>query len=281
MHEYEQSTHSRQDEPFEGVEKTDNVFVSPVHAEIVISSSDGPLRTTDQISKPKGIWDASLRPEELLNRNAKAGKFSLQHVLSTEDDGDVLDDPSKDNESLPDDPVQCKILTFHVAMGLFDNFMRSLNPFICHFDPQLHTLEYVRHKSSFLFTSILAAASKAFHPPLHADLRTHSEALLAKTFIKGEKSVEIVQAILVRTYWKDPEDTRSFLLVGHAIRMCHEMGWHTLKYNPPELPATAMEIRESRNILRTWLILFVYDRRYVLHYLSPSRRSIHSIPMEC
>lgn len=137
--------------------------------------------------------------------------------------------------------------------------MRSLNPFISQFDPNLHTFDYVQRKSPFLLTSILAAASRAFHPPLHAQLRAHTELLLAKSFTQGVKSTETVQAILVCTYWKEPDDTRSWLLIGYALRMCVEMNWHKLEL-PDSLDPEAHS-REARNVKRTWLILFVYDRR--------------------
>lgn len=219
------------------------------------------------------LWGDSnaLQPAELLNKNAKTGKFSLQNVLSTPE-ADEQDDaipaiehasPEKIDAQSLDDPVRCKILNFPIALGLFNSFMRSLNPFISQFDPQLHTFEYVQQRSPFLLTSILAAAARAFHPPLRSRLRTHAEHLLAKSFTQGTKSTEMVQGILISTYWKEPDDTRSWLFVGYAVRMAIELGWHKL------LPAgagsaegeTETEIRETRNIKRTWLILFVYDRR--------------------
>ena len=140
--------------------------------------------------------------------------------------------------------------------------MRCLNPYISQFDPSLHSFTYIQQKSSFLVSAILSASSKAFHPPLHAQLQAHTENLLGKAFIKGEKSVEIVQGILVLTYWKEPEEARTWLLVGYAIRMCIEMGWHRL----PDLcgeggNVSELDVREHRNIQRTWLVLFVYDRR--------------------
>lgn len=140
--------------------------------------------------------------------------------------------------------------------------MRCLNPYISQFDPNLHTFTYIQQKSSFLLSAILSASSKAFHPPLHAQLQAHTEKLLGKAFIKGEKSVEIVQGILVLTYWKEPEEARTWLLVGYAIRMCIEMGWHRM----PDLcgaggNVSELDVREHRNIQRTWLVLFVYDRR--------------------
>ena len=114
-----------------------------------------------------------------------------------------------------------------------------------------------------MFTAILAAAAKAFHPPLHAQLRAHTEYLLTKSFSEGTKSPETVQAIMLSTYWKDPADTRSWLFVGYAIRICMELGWHKLE----DISANALEkmsqreAREAMNIRRTWLVLFVYDRR--------------------
>lgn len=142
--------------------------------------------------------------------------------------------------------------------------MRCLNPYISQFDPSLHTFTYIQQKSSFLLSAILSASSKAFHPPLHAQLQAHTEKLLGKAFMKGEKSVEVVQGILVLTYWKEPDEARTWLLVGYAIRMCIEMGWHKL---PDRIESSdgegvsELDVREHRNIQRTWLVLFVYDRR--------------------
>ncbi|RDW84488.1 hypothetical protein BP6252_02078 [Coleophoma cylindrospora] len=230
----------------------------------------------------KGIWDESnaLQPAELLNKNAKTGKFSLQNVLSTANasDPDEQDDGAAHHTSPEgryiqhlDDPIRCKILNFPIALGLFDSFMRSLNPFISQFDPSLHTFEYVQHRSPFLLTSILAAAARAFHPPLHSQLRAHTELLMAKAFTQGTKSPEIVQAILVSTYWKEPDDTRSWLLIGYAIRMCIELGWHKLPPTTAESleGETELQIREARNARRTWLILYVYDRSISLQVGKP------------
>jgi hypothetical protein len=229
------------------------------------------LLGTGPISPTQNIWEAS-NPSQPDVLNVRAGTFSLQNVLSTTMAADSQEGRIREMSHLPpemssvsslDDPIRGKILNFPIALGLFDSFMRSLNPFVSQFDPNLHTFEYVQHKSPFLLTSILAAASRAFHPPLHAQLRAHAEKLLGKIFMKGTKSLEIVQAILVATYWKDPDDSRSFLLIGYAIRMCIEMDWHKLEPIVAQPDDTQLSIREARNIRRTWLIIFVYDRRFV------------------
>jgi len=143
--------------------------------------------------------------------------------------------------------------------------MRCLNPYISQLDPKLHTFDRVRQRSPFLLTTILSTSSKAFHPSLHPALRAHSEKLLGETFAKGTKSAEVVQGILIFTYWKEADEMRTWLLVGYAIRMSIELGWHELEQSTTTENSTEDEtsIREARNIERTWLVLFVYDRRCV------------------
>lgn len=145
------------------------------------------------------------------------------------------------------------------------SFMRCLNSYISQLDPKLHTFEYVQRKSSFLLTAILTASSKAFHPSLYPKLRAHTEKLLGEAFIDGQKSIETVQAILIFTYWKEAAESRTWLLVGYAIRMCIELGCDELESisRKPRQNYNELYVREARNIERTWLVLFVYDRRFV------------------
>lgn len=147
-----------------------------------------------------------------------------------------------------------------------NSFILVLNPFVSHLDPKLHTFAYVRQKSSFLLTAALTASAKAFHPVLYQKLYEHSQDLLTAVFRQGTKSVEVVQAILILTYWKEPHDNRVWTTVGYAIRICMDLGWHRLDpYRPDDQSNTdEIEQREIRNVQRTWLVLFVYDRRSVM-----------------
>ncbi|KAJ8070918.1 hypothetical protein OCU04_001277 [Sclerotinia nivalis] len=237
--------------------------------------SPAPGGTVD-ISPPQTAqsWgNGGLQQVGILSREAQFGKFSLENILSVPD---VLKahpptrSPTHSADSF-DDPITCNMLSFPVALGLFDSFMRCLNPYICQLDPKLHTFDYVRQRSSFLLAAILSASSKAFHPALHPTLRSHTENLLGKVFARGIKSTEIVQAILIFTYWKDPAETRTWLLVGYAIRMCIELGWHELEpvSQKPRSSEDEMGVREARNIERTWLVLFVYNRSLSLQLDKP------------
>ncbi|EFW17496.1 conserved hypothetical protein [Coccidioides posadasii str. Silveira] len=234
----------------------------------------------------RSLASDSLAPFALLRKSATVGNFTIANILNVEEetpageetpDPDVLgqdDLPMKD----PDDPVNRNLLSMPSAQGLFDNFFKYMNPFICQFDPVMHTLRYVRSRSPFLFSALLAAAAKVFSPQLYLKLHDHVEFLLRKILGSGEKSTEIVQGICLVTHWKEPSDSRAWMLVGYAIRACMEMGWH--KISPTHLDpvfedgnrgsAKEMELRERRNKERTWLMLFVYDRSVSLQLGRPS-----------
>lgn len=206
-----------------------------------------------------GIWKTSptFRPFDILNEQATSGQYSLRNVLSTTrtiEDGVPM-------QAAGIDPINMGIVNFHIADSLFNGFMDKLNPYICQLDPALHSLEHVRALSSFLLTAILAAAAKTFNPAFHRPLKDHAENLLCDCFRRGEKSTEIVQAILILTYWKELDDTRAWILVGYAIRMGIELGWHNIAYsegiNTPS--DTELERLNVRNRERTWLVLFVYE----------------------
>lgn len=139
--------------------------------------------------------------------------------------------------------------------------MRNFNPWICQFDVLLHTFDHVRERSSLLFTVILAAAARAFNTSLRNPLQAHARDLLSRSLLNGPRSVELAHAILVTTSWKEPEDTSTWMLIGHAIRMGYELGWHKLQLREVKPGETPPEVRRAqRDIERVWLLLFVCDR---------------------
>ncbi|KAI1620125.1 hypothetical protein EDD37DRAFT_674996 [Exophiala viscosa] len=197
-----------------------------------------------------------LQPSSLLNKQATNGKYSLQNILSISDRLHLVD-PKSASDLPEDDPISKGIVSFHIATSLFENFMKSFNPFICVLDPALYTFRHVRERSSFLLTVMLAASSKVYNPALHPEIHKYSEQLLNGAFAQGAKSPEVIQAILLSTYWKQPEDTRSWSLIGYTIRLCMELGWHKFKPNSDADDSAASElvVRQRRNVERTWMSL--------------------------
>ncbi|KUL85906.1 hypothetical protein ZTR_06420 [Talaromyces verruculosus] len=223
-------------------------------------------------SKPQFSAETSgLQPSELLNHEAMRGKFSMQRILDTQLGRVENAMPERPFAQPTQDAIEIGLVSQSIAEHLFRSFMDILNPYISQLDSDLHTFSYVRQKSPFLLGSILAVSSKMFNPSLYKRLYQYAEDLFLENFRAGYKSTETVQAILMFTYWKEPEDTRSWVNLGYAIRICMDLGWH--KLNPQAIRGRSgmdeLELREARNIERTWFLLFVYDRSLSLQTGKP------------
>ena len=108
-----------------------------------------------------------------------------------------------------EDPIQAGLIDEDLAFNIRDLVMIRLNPFVNLFDPELHTAGYVRKKCPFLFTAMIMAGSKFFKPELYPKIRQLAEKHAIRAFAEQRKSVEIVQAFMCMTYWKEPDDTVS------------------------------------------------------------------------
>ncbi|TGJ82523.1 hypothetical protein E0Z10_g6239 [Xylaria hypoxylon] len=101
------------------------------------------------------------------------------------------------------DPIELGLLTLSEAEALFTYFYDNLAHTRWGIDPVLHTVDFVRRRSAFLFTSI-AAASALFSPSLealHKRLSRHRQKLADLVVTKRYKSVEIVLAFMVNIPW--------------------------------------------------------------------------------
>jgi len=223
-------------------------------------------------------WETgALQPSGLLQHAVSHGQFSLRNILNAVEaapvqPGTTYAESSSTAMIPPDDPVKLGLVTLSVATELFQSFLKHQNPFINQLDPGIHTLTYVRQRSPFLASAVLAVAAKGADAVLHERLVDHAEDLLTTSFRQGLKSTEIAQAVMVLTYWKKPEDNRAWISLGYAVRMGMELGWHRLhKHSPGDIARmrSDKERLEARNIQRTWYILFVYDRSMSLQTGKP------------
>ncbi|KAF5538694.1 hypothetical protein FPHYL_12471 [Fusarium phyllophilum] len=213
-----------------------------------VASLESPAAAGAHVSETED--DANnLQPSGLLNHQALEGRFSLGNILNA-DQEHVQQQRSRDE--LLEDPIELGLITPSLAKSLFDRLSQFL---IRQLDPYLHTFTYVRSKSAFLLSSMLAMTAKAFNHVLYIKLYDHAQDLFSNVFRRGSKTVEIVQAVLILTYWKEPQDTRVWTSVGYAIRISMDLGWHKLAYCRSELALTESETqrRERRNIERTCL----------------------------
>ncbi|KAL3445830.1 hypothetical protein BJX65DRAFT_309533 [Aspergillus insuetus] len=195
------------------------------------------------------------------------------------------------------DPVDLGLVTMEDAHYLFPIYFARLHPINGILDPVLHTPEFVRDRSSLLFTWILALTAQFDHASgsLAERLRRHGDKLSRYVHTSGYKSVEIVQgyyiSLLSATPAKTLAEERSWLYTMYAIGAATDLGLdqeaepavnsgssgsqHDLTITSPcaradgaarqsqEGPWTdrrAYQERILRNRERTWLRILLWER---------------------
>ncbi|KAI1496048.1 hypothetical protein F5X99DRAFT_401589 [Biscogniauxia marginata] len=193
------------------------------------------------------------------------------------------------------DPVELGLVTLTEAETLFAYFYEKLAHTRWGIDPLIHTVDFVRNRSAFLFTSI-AAASALFSPSmesLYKRLSNHRQKLASLVMSRRYKSVEIVLAFMVNIpwisageHWADDE-TSTYISMALSIALDLSLNKIIL---PSSLespfsrdsvamsdrisarralvmdgfgdiePETLMGQRILRRRERTWLSLFVLER---------------------
>lgn len=109
-------------------------------------------------------------------------------------------------------------------------YFTKLHPINGILDPSLHTPEYVRAKSSLLFTSILAITAQFEWScaPMAKRLRLHGDKLLRHVHTSGFKSVEIVQGYYISLLSAQPAERifyeRNALYTIHAFGIAADLG---------------------------------------------------------
>lgn len=155
------------------------------------------------------------------------------------------------------DPVSSGLIDEKEANDLFEMFFLRLNPFINLFDPELHTVPYIR-QCPFLFTTLLMACCKFFKPSHYKRVQKLAQEYAIRAFAENWKTVEVIQAFACLTYWQEPDDQRTWTYIGFACRMAVEMGLN--KYVERSPNENDLHFRQRRNRERTYLVLFVHDR---------------------
>ena len=136
------------------------------------------------------------------------------------------------------------------------SFFLRLNPIVLLFDPHLHTFDYVREKSAFLwvpqprityltepdgsFTSMLSSASKFIAPSLSSQLLRLSIEHSVHAIFASHRSIEDVQSWMLVYFWKTPRDNRAWTYVG-LVSHAHAVPYSDLSNFPTDLPRCARD----------------------------------------
>ncbi|EHY56049.1 hypothetical protein HRR83_006572 [Exophiala dermatitidis] len=205
--------------------------------------------------------------------------------------------PMSNLDNSPDlDPIELGLVTMEEADSLFGYFHEKLSHTRWGLDPVLHTASFVRSRSAFLFTSILAA-SAVFLPRTEAlskRLSNHRNMLACLVISNRKRSVEIVLAFMVNIPWMTPSkhwaDDETCAYLSMALTLALDLSLNKIvvpstTIRPPGFldrvakaecidAARALQLDGfpnidpsstwGRRLLRTrervWLALFVLDR---------------------
>lgn len=204
--------------PADGAEKPD---------ELALNHADNPLQL---------LAMASGLPGQSPSTNMSTSPAGAAFVVQQASDANAADDeitqffgslqPSLDNS--PElDPIDLGLVTDEEAETLFNYFNDRLSHTRWGLDPILHTAAFVRSRSAFLFTSVLAA-SALFLPKTEAlskRLANHRNLLAQKVAQNKNRSVEIVLAFLVNIPWMVPakhwadDETCAYLSMALTIAL--------------------------------------------------------------
>ncbi|KAI5474785.1 hypothetical protein MNV49_002475 [Pseudohyphozyma bogoriensis] len=109
------------------------------------------------------------------------------------------------------DPLQRGLVSLADATHLFSLYFTHLHPIVGFLDPVLHQPDFVRSRSAYLFSVVLAigAATDPSPPSQHlaARLRLIADDLQVAVVAEGFKSIEILQGLLLSTMWSVPTPT--------------------------------------------------------------------------
>ncbi|KAK8845637.1 hypothetical protein IAR55_006353 [Kwoniella newhampshirensis] len=249
-------------------------------AEALPPSQDDPshvqdnLYILDQYAEWTDKLDASAGREVLAKQ--------LDAILMSEGEGNQreLDDSpvfcgridmARPDASPEHDVISLQMISISEAQHLFDSFMTLLTNGSMHMDHRLHTLPYVRARSSFLLAVILAMAST--YIPLGSSSRLHSRLIAHVTKLESHvrnqhlKSIEIIQGLLILASWHEVPCSlckdRTWLRVSYAIALTVELRLDSpLPYCIQTDPMYDVKTHDLlvRNAHRVCFLVYIHDR---------------------
>lgn len=163
----------------------------------------------------------TLFPAKMIKKENQRNPF-FRTVLNPEDEsvksqqprGSSYTPPQSQTPTVPSgsllDPIEAGLITEEDAKVLFDAIFIRLNPFINLFDPALHTVNYVRSRCPFLFTTLIMCGCRFFKPECFKQCQKMAYEFMVEAFAQGWKRVEVAQAFACLTYWRDPDDNVRF-----------------------------------------------------------------------
>ncbi|WVF67722.1 hypothetical protein IAT40_002481 [Kwoniella sp. CBS 6097] len=186
---------------------------------------------------------------------------------------------------LVDDPIRAGYLDEAEARALFHLFMKRYNAPLPMLDPNIHTHDYVRKSSSFLYTAILCVTSRYLSIISSAENGTpispesarsvHQQILvLARdhmtwAYAEATATIDVVRALVVLSINKEPDDDKAWFHISRAVLLGKELNLGRI---PPRSELEKMNEGEHRMLRarqRVWLCLFFVNSIFNMQFRQP------------
>ncbi|AFR95234.2 transcription factor [Cryptococcus neoformans C23] len=256
---------------------------STPEAEEATAQDNSYTRSSKSIFHRYSDWTDKIQPEggkEAIMRRLDSLLLSKKPIEMSSD----VDEPSvfcgridmaRPDASPEHDVISLQIISLAEAQHLFDSFMELITNGSMYFDPRLHTLPFVRSRSSFLLAVILAIAStyKSICPSarLHTLLMSHAHRLENVVRNNHLKSTEIIQGLLLLASWTEIPSTlardRTWMFVSHALALVVELRLDTaLPYCVQTDPLYDKNNHDLlvRNAHRVCFLMYIHDRNMAM-----------------
>ena len=123
------------------------------------------------------------------------------------------------------DVVDRQLIPLALASTLFEYFAQQLTqqcPIVAF--PRSTSIGKIRYSKPTLFLAAITAAAGASHPDLYHVLSRETSKILAdRVIVRGEKTLELVQAILISAMWNYPSENFKELKFNQWIHLAATM----------------------------------------------------------
>ncbi|KAF2152723.1 hypothetical protein K461DRAFT_294366 [Myriangium duriaei CBS 260.36] len=160
------------------------------------------------------------------------------------------------------DPINSGILTSTASAALWRHFMLEMNAkweFVL--DPTYDTHDDVRHRSPFLYTTVLFCSSKFDQHEngelVQTRLCSIARNMAIRQFAEGNRSIETMQSYYLLACWKELDDDVSYLHSGYAFRVLQDCDAYRHRTDDVS----------SARYHRTWLALYRQNKQQSLFFM--------------
>ncbi|WVQ95291.1 hypothetical protein IAU59_002386 [Kwoniella sp. CBS 9459] len=224
-------------------------------------------------------------PEHAARGAGSGAGGSLGHFFGDQMGGSKKQKVPLKGPELVDDPIRAGYLDETEARALFHLFMKRYNAGLPMLDQNIHTHDYVRKSSSFLYTAILCVTSRYLSTIASAENGTpispesaqsvHQQILvLARdhmtwAYAEATATIDVVRALVVLSINKEPDDDKAWFHISRAVLLGKELNLGRI---PPRSELEKMDEDEHRRLRarqRTWLCLFFVNSIFNMQFRQP------------